>query len=271
MESSGGMNFCQQRHGGAGGAWSVAISSSSSCCRCGSLKDAWTCLANFLVSSSPGTVDSSLHQSGVLHILDFHMTHPAESKTVGSSGVFSPSSPNVSGDPCRKEATTGFNSSAPSRSALSSSSSSLPNGISGLADWLGASLSTKLTWHHLSSALTLDLQWSQLLDLAFGLGWALILFNLSISPPRLLQWTVPSGVLNAFGQDSYLLSYLLCSGAFHCWVVGNFSTPLPQLLVPLVGIQVTCGAYTPPGRLLSVPLYSFLGLPAQWQACLPLG
>ena len=53
----------------------------------GSWKDAQTCLTSFLVSSSPGTADSSLHQSGVLHIWAFHMTHPAKSKTAGSSGA----------------------------------------------------------------------------------------------------------------------------------------------------------------------------------------
>ena len=125
----------------------MAISASSSCSQCGSLKDTLTCLASFLVSSSPGTVESSIHKLGVSHILALHMTHSAESETAGSSGVFSPLLSNVSGDPHRKEATAGFSSTGSPRSASPPSNPSLPNGILGLADWLGAHSSTKLTWH----------------------------------------------------------------------------------------------------------------------------
>ena len=69
IDLGGGMNFCRWRQGGGGHALSVAISSFSSCSQRGSWKDAQTCLASFLVSCFPGTVDSSLHQSGdIIHL-----------------------------------------------------------------------------------------------------------------------------------------------------------------------------------------------------------
>ena len=149
IESASGINLCQQRHGRAGGAWRVALPVSSSCnCR-GSLKDALTCLASFLVLSSPGTVDSSIHQLGVLHLSAFHWTHSAKSNTVSSGAVFLPSLSDVSGDPCRKEATAGFSSGSSPKSESPPSDPSSPDGISRLVDWLGASSSAKLTWWHL--------------------------------------------------------------------------------------------------------------------------
>ena len=124
----------------------MALPASSSCNYCGSLKDALTCLASFLVLTSPGTVDSSIHQLGVLHLSTFHWTHSAKSKTVGSSGIFSPSLSTVSGDPHRKEATAGFSSGSSPKSESPPSDPSSPNGISKSADQLGAGLSTQLTW-----------------------------------------------------------------------------------------------------------------------------
>ena len=105
IESAGDINFCLQRHGGAGGAWRVASLEPNSCNHHGSLKDALTSLAGFLASSFPGTANSSIHHSGVSHLSAFHRTHRLKSKIVGSRGVFLPSSSEVSSNPCRKEAT----------------------------------------------------------------------------------------------------------------------------------------------------------------------
>ena len=116
IESAGGINLFLWRHGSAGGAWRVAsLESNSHNCH-GSQKDALTSLASFLVSSFPGTANSSLHQSGVSHLSAFHGTHRPKSRTLDSRGVFSPSLSEVSGNPCRKEATVGFNSSGSSKS-----------------------------------------------------------------------------------------------------------------------------------------------------------
>ena len=52
IESAGGINFCLQRHGGAGGAWRVVSLEPNSCNCCGSPKDAHTSLASFLESST---------------------------------------------------------------------------------------------------------------------------------------------------------------------------------------------------------------------------
>ena len=121
----------------------MALPASSSCSCHGSLKDALTCLASFLVLSSPGTVDSSIHQLEVLHLSAFHWTHSAKSKTVGYGGVFLPSLSNVSGDPHRKEATAGFSSGGSPKSESLPLDPSSPVGISGSADQLGASSSAK--------------------------------------------------------------------------------------------------------------------------------
>ena len=84
-------------------------------CR-GSLKDACTSLASFLQSSTHGTVNSLVHHSGVSHLLAFHGTHWLNSKTAALGGISLPSSLKVSGDPLRKEATTGFSSGGSSKS-----------------------------------------------------------------------------------------------------------------------------------------------------------
>ena len=89
----------------------------NSCICCGSLKDAGTSLASFLQSSIPGTVDSSVHHSGVSHLLAFHGTHWLNSKTVGSGGVSSPSSLEVSGQPSQdRRLPAGFSSGSSSKS-----------------------------------------------------------------------------------------------------------------------------------------------------------
>ena len=116
MESAGGINLFLQRRGGAGGAWRVASLESNSCNHCGSMKDTLTSLASLLASSFLGTANSSSHQSGVLHLSDFLGTHWPKSIMLDSGGVFSPSSSEVSGDPCRKEATDGYSSGSSSKS-----------------------------------------------------------------------------------------------------------------------------------------------------------
>ena len=179
----------------------MAISALSSCSWQGRPKDAQTCLASFLVSSPPSTVDNSIHQLGVLHLLAFHVTHSAESVMPGSSGIFLPLSSDVPSDPHKKEATAGFSSSGSPKLAPSNSSS--PNSVSGLADWLGAGLSAKLTWHHLLFCLSLDLWQSRLLDLAPDLGRTLILLNLSISPSK------AAAVDSAFWCTLHFLARLL--------------------------------------------------------------
>ena len=182
IESAGGINFFLHRHGSAGGAWRVASLESNSCILCGSMKDALTSLASFLASSSPSTANSYSHQSGVLHLSDFHGTHWPKSVMLGSGGVSSPSSSEVSGEPCRKEAMVGFSSSGSSKSEPLPWDPSLPSGILGSADWLGASSSAKLTWQHLLFCHSpLHLQGSPLLHLALDWDQALIWWSLLIS------------------------------------------------------------------------------------------
>ena len=163
----------------------MALPASSSCSCRGSPKDALTCLASFLVLSSPGIVDSYIHQLGVLHFSAFHGTHSAKSKMAGSSGIFSPLSSDVSGDPCRKEATAAFSSSSSSKSKSLPLEPSPPNGMSGSADQLGAGSSAKLTWWHIFFCPSpLDLRRSWLLDLTPNCGDVLIWLSLSISPSK---------------------------------------------------------------------------------------
>ena len=116
IESAGSMNFCLWRHGSAGGAWRVASFEPNSHNCHGSPKDALTSLASFLESSFPGTADSSIHRSGILHLSTFYGTHWLNSTTGGSGDVSLPSSSEVFSDPLRKEATVGFSSSGSSRS-----------------------------------------------------------------------------------------------------------------------------------------------------------
>ena len=134
IELAGAINLFLQRHGSAGGAWRVAsLESSSHNCR-GSPKDALTSLASFLASSFSSTADSSIHQSGVSHLSAFHGTQRLKSRIVGSGGIFLSSSSEVSGDPCRKEATVGFSSGSSSKSEPPPSDPSSPSGVLGLVD-----------------------------------------------------------------------------------------------------------------------------------------
>ena len=112
----GALNLFLQRHGSAGGAWRVASLESNSRNCYGSMKDALTSLASLLASSLPSMANSSSHQSGVSHLSAFHGTHWPKSIMSGSGGIFSPSLSEVSGDPCRKEATVGFSSGSSSKS-----------------------------------------------------------------------------------------------------------------------------------------------------------
>ena len=185
IELAGGINLFLWRHGSAGGVWREAslVSNSHSCC--GSMKDTLTFLASFLMSSLPGTANSSSHQSGVSHLSAFHGTHMPKSIISGSGGVFLPSSSEVSGDPHRKEATVGFSSGSSSKSEPLPLDPSLPSGILGSVDWPGAGLSANLTWQHLLFYPSpLGLQQSPLLDLALDWDRAWVWCSLSISLSR---------------------------------------------------------------------------------------
>ena len=185
IESAGGINLFLQRHDSAEGAWRVASLVSNSHSHCGSMKDALTSLASFLMSSFPGTANSFSHQSGVSHLSAFHGTHTQKSIISGSRGIFLPSSSEVSSDPHRKEATVGFSSGSSSKSEPPPLDPSSPGGILGLADWPGAGLSANLTWWHLLFCPSpLGLWWSPLLDLALDWDWAHMWCSLSISLSR---------------------------------------------------------------------------------------
>ena len=180
IESAGGINFCLQRHGSAGGSWRVASFEPNSFNCHGSAKDALTSLASFLESSFPGTVDSSIHHSGVSHLSAFHGTHRPKSKIVGSRGIFSSSSSKASGDPHRNEATVSFSSGSSSKSEPPPSDPSSPSCVLGSVDWLGAGSSANWTWWHLFFHPSLLSLWqSLLLDLA--LDWEQFLVQLSLS------------------------------------------------------------------------------------------
>ena len=105
IDMTRGINLLQWRHGGAGGAWKGVSSGSSSCICLGSWNEALTSQASLLVSSSPGTVDNSAHQSGVSHFSAFHLTHLANFDTASSGGISSLLQSNVSDGPSKKEAT----------------------------------------------------------------------------------------------------------------------------------------------------------------------
>ena len=133
----------------------------------------------------PGTADSSTHQSGVLHLSAFHGTHRLKSRIVGSRGVFLPSSSKVSSDPHQKEATVGFSTSGSSKSEPLPLDPSIPSGVLGSADWLGAGSSANLTWQCLLFCPSpLSLWQSPLLDLALDCKWAQVWFSLLISFSR---------------------------------------------------------------------------------------
>ena len=168
-----------------GGAWRVASLTPNSCICCGSPKDAHTSLASFLQSSIPGTVDNSVHHSGVLHLSAFHGTHWLNSKTVGSGGILLPSSSEVSSNPLRKEATASFSSSGSSKSESLPLVPSSPGPVFRSVGWLGAGWSSNCTWQHLLFCSSLLCPWwSLLLDLALGSEQFWVQFSLSISSSR---------------------------------------------------------------------------------------
>ena len=168
-----------------GGAWRVASLTPNSHICCGSPKDAHTSLASFLQSSIPGTVNNSVHHSGVLHLSAFHGTHWLNSKTAGSGDVLSASSSEVSGNPLRKEATASFISGGSSRSESSPSSPSSPDLVFGSVQWLGAGWSSNCTCWHLFFHSSLLHPWqSLLLDLALSSEQFQVQFSLSISFSR---------------------------------------------------------------------------------------
>ena len=121
-----------------GGAWRLASLIPNSCIHCGCWKEAHTSLASYLQSSIHSTIDNSVHQSGVLHVLAFHGTHWLNSKTAGYRGILSPSSSEVSGDPLRKDATTGHSSGGSSRSEPLPVAPSSLDPVFGPAGWLWA-------------------------------------------------------------------------------------------------------------------------------------
>ena len=281
----------------------MALPASSSCSCRGSPKDALTCLASFLVLSSPGTVHSSIHQLGVLHFSAFQGTHSAKSKMVVSGGIFLPSSSDVSGDPHRKEATAGFSSSSSPKLKSPPSDPSLPDGMSGSADWLGAGLSTKLTWQHIFfhpspsdlqcnpgssiSPLTVDVSsfCSAFLFLPpkplHGRQHLLVHFVHPGETSIHRDFSFPAGpsTLGWVGISRARLSLGFRSLFPSLWLVWD-SQPTPLVhncLVFLVENQANDGVYTPPGRSLIVlpcwslaPTSSTAGMPASglsWGMC----
>ena len=80
-------------------------------------------MPTFFQLGTPGNANNSLHQSGVLVVLAFHVTHLQSSPTDGSRR--GPSSSELSSDPVRKEVTPGSNSGGSSRSKSSGVSSPL--------------------------------------------------------------------------------------------------------------------------------------------------
>ena len=138
----------------------------------GSPKDACTSLASFLQSSIPGTVNSLVHHSGVLHLLAFQGTHWLNSKTVGSGGIFLLSSSEVSSNPLRKEATASFSSGCSSKSEPLPLDPCSPGPVFGLARQLGTGWSLNQTWQHLLFCSSLLCPWrSLLLDLTLSSEW----------------------------------------------------------------------------------------------------
>ena len=103
-------------------------------------------------------------------------------KITGSGGIFLPSSSEVSGDPCRKEATVGFSSGSSSKLEPPPLAPFSPSGALGMVDWLGVASSVNLTWQCLFLCPSqLGLQWSLLLDLALDFKRALVQLSQLIS------------------------------------------------------------------------------------------
>ena len=86
--------------------------------------------------SSCRTVDNSSHQSGTSHFSAFHHTHLVDLYTDGSGSISSPSSSGILDDPCKKEATSALSCGGSPKSESLPLDPVLPEGISGLVDWL---------------------------------------------------------------------------------------------------------------------------------------
>ena len=118
-------------------------------------------------------------------LLSLHGTHWLNSKTMGSRGVTLPSSSEVSGNPLRKDATTGPSSGGSSRSEPLPVAPSSLDPVFGPVGQLGAGGSSNCTWWHLLFCSSLLCPWqSLLLDLALISEWPQVQLNLSISSSR---------------------------------------------------------------------------------------
>ena len=130
--------------------------------------------------SSSGTVDSSAHQSGTLHLLAFHCTHSAGWDTGSSSDISLLSSSVISDGPWKKEAMSAWSCGG---SPKSESVPSDPIPLEGVSvDWPAAGWLQKLASCHLFLLLSSDPQLS--LHFCPGPEWAFFLYNLSISSSR---------------------------------------------------------------------------------------
>ena len=253
VDMMGGMNICWWRHGGARGTWNGASLGSSSCIHLGSWNKALTSQASLPVSSC-GTVDNSGHQLGTSHFSAFHHTHLADLYTDGSGSISSPSSSAISDDPCKKEATFTLSCSGSPKSESLPLDPILPEGVSGLADWLAVGWLEKLTRRHLflllSSGPWLSLSHLTLFRTRMGLhllqpfdllfqshsSWQGFLMCLMHSSQASVQQTLPlqsrwlaSGWVKVFGiRAAFFLQwvaresrwYLPQNGQFSWWRTG---------------------------------------------------
>ena len=120
----GGWKLLLRRHS-EWGAWQWYFTSFTSLALLGWLNKAHTFCANLLQLGTPSTANNSLHQSGVLVILAFHVTHLQNSPNGDSGG--GPSSSKLSTYPLRKEVTPDSNSSGSPRSESCGVSFPLPD------------------------------------------------------------------------------------------------------------------------------------------------
>ena len=134
--------------------------------------------------SSPGTVDNSTHQLGMLHFSTFHCTQLANFDMASSGGVSYPLSSDASDDPCEKEATSALSSGSSPKSDSPPSDPISPSGISESSDQPGVGSIANLTCRCLFLCLSSDLQRSQLLGLPSDQEWTLIQCSFLISSSR---------------------------------------------------------------------------------------
>ena len=125
METGGSSKFLQCRHSSAGGAWWSFFTWHCSLALCRSQKEAHTSHANFLWSSTPGTMNNSCPQLGVSYAQALQVTHFSNSSIGGlGEGIFTFSSTELLTGPQRKQLTSGLNSGGSSKSKSSGASSS---------------------------------------------------------------------------------------------------------------------------------------------------